>query len=92
MQEIKTTPTVRHTTPLQLLAAFAATVAVLFVLLLGRARCRASRCWNMCMIQPKPSSRRGFTLNISALSCSRWITILIPSCCLKRPPWASRIP
>ena len=35
MQEIKTTPTVRHTTPLQLLAAFAATVAVLFVLLLG---------------------------------------------------------
>lgn len=35
MQEIKTNPTVRHTTPLQLLAAFAATVAVLFVLLLG---------------------------------------------------------
>ena len=34
MQEIKTNPTVRHTTPLQLLAAFAATVAVLFVLLL----------------------------------------------------------
>lgn len=58
MQEIKTNPTVRHTTPLQLLAAFAATVAVLFVLLLGRARCRPSRCWNMCMIQPKPSSRR----------------------------------
>lgn len=35
MQEIKANPTVRHTTPLQLLAAFAATVAVLFVLLLG---------------------------------------------------------
>ena len=35
MQKIKTNPTVRHTTPLQLLAAFAATVAVLFVLLLG---------------------------------------------------------
>lgn len=35
MQEIKTNPTVRHTTPLQLLAAFAATVTVLFVLLLG---------------------------------------------------------
>ena len=35
MQEIKTNPTVRHTTPLQLLAAFATTVAVLFVLLLG---------------------------------------------------------
>ena len=35
MQEIKTNPTVRHTTPLQLLAAFAAPVAVLFVLLLG---------------------------------------------------------
>ena len=35
MQEIKTNPTVRHTTPLQLLAAFAATVAVLYVLLLG---------------------------------------------------------
>ena len=35
MQEIKTNPTVRHTTPLQLLAAFAATVAGLFVLLLG---------------------------------------------------------
>ena len=35
MQEIKTNPTVRYTTPLQLLAAFAATVAVLFVLLLG---------------------------------------------------------
>ena len=35
MQEIKTNPMVRHTTPLQLLAAFAATVAVLFVLLLG---------------------------------------------------------
>lgn len=38
MQEIKTNPTVRHTTPLQLLAAFAATVAVLFVLLLGGVR------------------------------------------------------
>ena len=35
MQEIKTNPTARHTTSLQLLAAFAATVAVLFVLLLG---------------------------------------------------------
>ena len=35
MQEIKTNATVRHTTPLQLLAAFAATVVVLFVLLLG---------------------------------------------------------
>ena len=34
MQEIKTNPTVRHTTPLQLLEAFASTVAVLFVLLL----------------------------------------------------------
>ncbi len=38
MQEIKTNPTVRHTTPLQLLAAFAATVAVLFCAAAGGVR------------------------------------------------------
>ena len=45
MQEIKTNPTVRHTTPLQLLAAFAATVTVLFVLLLGACTKRHQPGW-----------------------------------------------
>ena len=92
MQEIKTNPTVRHTTPLQLLAAFAATVAVLFVLLLGACALPAQPVLEHVYDSAQTIQQEGLYPEYFGFKLFRWITIPIPSCCLKRPPWASRIP